>query len=60
MATDGELLSQYAKAGSEESFSELVGRHGPMVLASCRRLVGQLLFGCPYAPPPLESPVHEH
>lgn len=41
MATDGELLRQWAAERSEESFAVLLRRHGPMVLASCRRLVGQ-------------------
>jgi RNA polymerase sigma factor (sigma-70 family) len=35
--TDRELLKRFLLDGSEEAFAELVNRHGPMVLAACRR-----------------------
>jgi len=38
MACDGELLERYARTGAEDAFGEVVRRHGPMVLAACRRL----------------------
>ncbi len=40
--TDGELLTLFLQAGeaAEESFAELVRRHGPMVLGVCRRVAG--------------------
>jgi RNA polymerase sigma factor (sigma-70 family) len=41
LATDGELLSRYVRNGEEAGFAEVVRRHGPMVLAACRRLAGQ-------------------
>lgn len=37
---DGELLAAYGEAGDERAFVELVSRHGPMVLATCRRAIG--------------------
>ncbi len=40
MRSDGELLTDYSKQGSEEAFAELVRRHGPMVEAACRRRLG--------------------
>jgi RNA polymerase sigma factor (sigma-70 family) len=36
---DGELLRRFAR-GQEDAFAALVGRHGPMVLGVCRRVVG--------------------
>jgi RNA polymerase sigma factor (sigma-70 family) len=36
--TDGELLEQFVTRGDEPAFAALVRRHGPMVLAVCRRL----------------------
>jgi RNA polymerase sigma factor (sigma-70 family) len=38
-APDGELVAAYAGARDEAAFAELVRRHGPMVLAVCRRVV---------------------
>jgi len=37
--TDGDLLALFAAAGDEASFAALVARHGPMVLAVCRRVL---------------------
>lgn len=39
LPNDGELLARHA-AGDGEAFAGIVGRHGPMVLAVCRRVVG--------------------
>jgi RNA polymerase sigma factor (sigma-70 family) len=39
-APDGELLARYALLRDEDAFAELVRRHGPMVLAVCRRVLG--------------------
>ena len=36
--TDGQLLERYVLANAHEAFGELVRRHGPMVLATCRRI----------------------
>ena len=38
--TDRELLADFAATGSPAAFEELFRRHSPMVLATCRRLVG--------------------
>ncbi len=38
-ANDGELLRHYAASRDEEAFTLVVRRHGPMVLAICRRLL---------------------
>jgi RNA polymerase sigma factor (sigma-70 family) len=38
-ATDRELLEQFVTRRDEEAFAALVGRHGPMVLGVCRRLL---------------------
>jgi RNA polymerase sigma factor (sigma-70 family) len=37
--TDGTLLERFL-GGHEDAFGALVGRHGPMVLGVCRRLLG--------------------
>src|SRR5271163_4936014 len=38
--TDGELLHQYCAGRDESAFAVLVARHGPMVLAVCRNVLG--------------------
>src|SRR5436190_24160741 len=38
-AGDGELVRAFAATRSDEAFAELVRRHGPMVLATCRRVL---------------------
>jgi RNA polymerase sigma factor (sigma-70 family) len=35
--TDGDLVADYARCRNDEAFAELVRRHGPMVLNTCRR-----------------------
>jgi RNA polymerase sigma factor (sigma-70 family) len=37
--TDGELLARFVAKRDEASFAALVRRHGPMVLAVCRRML---------------------
>jgi RNA polymerase sigma factor (sigma-70 family) len=37
--TDGELLTAFRRTRDEPAFAELIRRHGPMVLAACRRLL---------------------
>jgi RNA polymerase sigma factor (sigma-70 family) len=37
--TDGELLARFVAKRDESSFAALVRRHGPMVLAVCRRML---------------------
>ncbi len=37
---DSELLSQYTLRGDQDAFAQLVRRHGPVVLAACRRVLG--------------------
>src|SRR5438046_5784689 len=37
---DEALLAAFAEHHDEGAFAELVRRHGPMVLAACRRLLG--------------------
>jgi RNA polymerase sigma factor (sigma-70 family) len=37
---DAELLAAFAARRDHDAFAELVRRHGPMVLATCRRLLG--------------------
>lgn len=39
-AADGWLLGRFAETGDAEAFAGLVARHGPMVLAVCRRAAG--------------------
>ncbi|QJW96695.1 sigma-70 family RNA polymerase sigma factor [Frigoriglobus tundricola] len=36
-ATDGDLVCRFADTRDDGAFAELVRRHGPMVLATCRR-----------------------
>src|SRR5713101_9087189 len=38
--TDGELLESFIARKDEAAFEVLVRRHGPMVYAVCRRMVG--------------------
>ncbi len=38
-SSDAHLLGRFLSGGDAEAFSELVRRHGPMVLAACRRLL---------------------
>jgi RNA polymerase sigma factor (sigma-70 family) len=38
--SDGALLEQFAGQGDEAAFDTLLRRHGPMVLAVCRRVLG--------------------
>src|SRR4051794_18130115 len=40
--TDGQLIDRFVATGFEAAFEEIVKRHGPMVLSSCRRIVGNL------------------
>jgi hypothetical protein len=42
--SDRELLHRYAASRDEEAFTLVVRRHGPMVLALCRRLPDELLY----------------
>ncbi len=37
--SDGELLAQFIASRDEASFASLVKRHGPMVIAVCRRML---------------------
>src|SRR5262245_40113731 len=39
-ATDRELLRRFAHGKDEAAFAALVHRHGPMVLGTCRRVLG--------------------
>jgi RNA polymerase sigma factor (sigma-70 family) len=38
-ATDGDLVRRFADSQDDTAFTELVRRHGPMVLATCRRVL---------------------
>ena len=38
--SDAELLGRFARLRDEGAFAALVGRHGPMVLNACRRVLG--------------------
>lgn len=40
--TDGELLERFVAARDEAAFAALMRRHGPMVLAVCRRMLRHL------------------
>jgi RNA polymerase sigma factor (sigma-70 family) len=40
LATDCDLLRQFARDQNEAAFASLVKRHGPMVLGVCRRVLG--------------------
>src|SRR5262249_62228674 len=37
--TDGELLGRFVARRDATAFAELLRRHGPMVLSTCRRLL---------------------
>src|SRR6266851_1354422 len=39
-ADDGTLIRRFHERRDEDAFAELVRRHGPMVLGSCRRVLG--------------------
>ncbi|MFT3883137.1 MAG: sigma-70 family RNA polymerase sigma factor [Gemmatales bacterium] len=39
--TDAELLRRFVAQRDEQAFAQMVCRHGPMVLRTCRRIVGQ-------------------
>jgi len=39
--TDVELLRRFVAQRDEQAFAQMVCRHGPMVLRTCRRIVGQ-------------------
>ncbi|MBP3960272.1 sigma-70 family RNA polymerase sigma factor [Gemmata sp. G18] len=38
---DRDLLARFVTTRDEEAFAEIVRRHGPMVLAACRRVTGR-------------------
>src|SRR5690348_7542618 len=38
-ATDAELLKRFVARRDEAAFAALLGRHGPMVLGVCRRIL---------------------
>src|SRR5215212_2018867 len=38
-SSDEQLLAEFLSRRSEEAFSALIGRHGPMVLNVCRRIL---------------------
>ena len=37
---DGELLERFLSEGDEAAFTALIERHGPMVLGTCRAMLG--------------------
>lgn len=39
LLTDGQLLERFATRGDQAAFSQLVTRHGPVVLSVCRRIL---------------------
>jgi DNA-directed RNA polymerase specialized sigma24 family protein len=39
--TDGELLERFRQCQDGHAFEALLWRHGPMVLAACRRVLGR-------------------
>ena len=39
--SDTELLRRYAEERDEDAFAELVRRNGPLVLGTCRRVLGE-------------------
>src|SRR5262249_5388955 len=39
-STDRQLLRRFAAGRDEDAFAALLGRHGPLVLGTCRRLLG--------------------
>jgi RNA polymerase sigma factor (sigma-70 family) len=39
--SDAELLRRYADGGDEDAFAELVRRNGPLVLRTCRHVLGE-------------------
>jgi RNA polymerase sigma factor (sigma-70 family) len=41
-ASDGALLERFVRNRDEDAFAALVGRHGPMVLAVCRSVLGDV------------------
>ena len=41
VASDRELLTEYESRRAEAAFTELVRRYGPMVLCTCRRILGR-------------------
>jgi RNA polymerase sigma factor (sigma-70 family) len=41
-ATDGELLRAFLAAHDQDAFATILQRHGPMVLAACRRVLPRL------------------
>jgi hypothetical protein len=38
---DRDLLARFVASRDEDAFGEIVRRHGPMVLAVCRRVTGR-------------------
>ena len=40
IVSDGCLLDRFVTRGDQDAFAALVHRHGPMVLAVCRRVCG--------------------